>query len=92
MLGSTSAYGSGQPALVDEHTPVDHSIPRVQSEEYLRENVWGDYLTTGGAVWTWDVTFLIGCEEERLNTRIEYVNLIHIEDVAVICLTAIEEG
>ena len=42
VLGSTAAFPSGRSNVIDEQTPIDHSIPRVAAEERLR--------TTFGAV------------------------------------------
>ncbi|GJL54459.1 MAG: NAD(P)-dependent oxidoreductase [Nitrospirales bacterium] len=91
MLGSTSAYGSGQPSPVDEHAPLDYSIPRVQSEEYLRETYGAVVLRLAG-LYGPGRHVLDWMRKGKVNNTNKYVNLIHIEDVAAICLAALERA
>src|SRR5689334_17408140 len=53
VLGSTSAYDAGRspeypPPWIDETAPVDFSKPRVQGEEFLREECGATVLRVAG--------------------------------------------
>jgi len=91
VLGSTSAYGAGQPALVDEQTPVDYSLPRVQSEEYVRQEYGAVVLRLAG-LYGLGRHVLDWMRKGKVSNTNKYVNLIHIEDVAAICLAALEHA
>ena len=91
ILGSTSAYGTGQHALVDEHTPVDTSLPRVQCEEYLRETYGAIILRLSG-LYGPGRHVLDWMRKGKVKHTNKFVNLIHIEDVASICLAALEQA
>ncbi|WP_454064856.1 hypothetical protein [Candidatus Nitrospira salsa] len=91
MLGSTSAYEPKHPAFVDEHTSVDSSVPRVQSEEYFRQNYGAVVLRLAGLYGPGRHVLDWMRKGKVQNTR-KYVNLIHIEDVAKICLAALEKA
>lgn len=91
MLGSTSAYASEHPVFVDEHTLVDSSLPRVQSEEYIRQEYGAVVLRLAGLYGPGRHVLDWMRKGKVRNTR-KYVNLIHIEDVAGICLAALEKA
>lgn len=95
VLGSSSAYDRapevGREEWVTERAQLDLHIPRVQGEEWLRRHVQAIILRVAG---------IYGPGRNPLNWirlgRVPYsprwVNLIHVEDLAGICLTALERG
>ncbi len=88
VLGSTSAFPSGLPDIVDERVPVNRSIPRVSSEEYLRTTLGATTLRLSGLygpgrhVFDW-------IRMGKIKNSKKYVNLVHVEDVAELCLLAL---
>ena len=88
VLGSTSAYGPSSNTPVNEKTPVDLTIPRVQSEEHLRKTYGAVILRLAG-LYGPGRHVLDWIRRGKVKNTDRYVNLIHIEDVAGICLTAL---
>ena len=88
VLGSTSAFPGGLPDVVDERVPVNLSIPRVSSEEHLRTTFGATVLRLSGLygpgrhVFDW-------IRRGKIKNSNKYVNLIHVEDVAELCLLAL---
>ena len=88
LLGSTSAFPGGLPGLIDERVPVNLSIPRVSSEEHLRTAFGAMVLRLSGLygpgrhVFDW-------IRRGKIKNSNKYVNLIHVEDVAELCLLAL---
>ncbi|MCY4614315.1 MAG: hypothetical protein OXB94_11950 [Nitrospira sp.] len=88
LLGSTSAYRAGRPGFIDEGVPVNRSMPRVASEECLRTTYGATVLRLSGLygperhVFDW-------IRKGKIKNSQKYVNLIHIEDVAELCLLAL---
>ncbi len=88
VLGSTSAFPAGRSDIIDEHMPVNLSIPRVSSEEHLRTTFGATVLRLSGLygpgrhVFNW---IRIG----KIKNSKKYVNLIHVEDVAELCMLAL---
>ncbi len=91
ILGSTSAYGKSHPTPVDESTPLDHSLPRVQSEEHLRRTYGAVILRLAG-LYGPGRHVLDWMRKGKVKNTNKYVNLIHIEDVAALCLSALEHS
>jgi nucleoside-diphosphate-sugar epimerase len=97
VLGSTSAYeASGHspvypPSWIDESAPLDLTKSRVQGEEYLREYHGVIVLRVAG-IYGPGRNPLDWIRQGRIGPSRKYVNLIHVEDLAAICLTAIEKG
>jgi hypothetical protein len=97
VLGSTSAYDtSGEsteypPPWIDESAPIDLTKPRVQGEEYLREQHGAIVLRVAG-IYGPGRNPLDWIRQGRVRPSRKYVNLIHVEDLAAICLAAIEKG
>lgn len=98
VLGSTSAYDPPSPrtgiaaaALVDERTPVNLQRPRVQGEEYLRVQHGAIILRVAG-IYGPGRNVLKWIREGRVRPSPKYVNLIHVEDLAGVCLAALERG
>ena len=88
VLGSTSAFPAGLPNVIDERVPVNLSIPRVSSEELLRTTFGATILRLSGLygpgrhVFDW-------IRMGKIKNSNRYVNLIHVEDVAELCLLAL---
>ena len=91
ILGSTSAYGRSHASPVDENTPLDLTLPRVQSEEHLRQTYGAIILRLAG-LYGPGRHVLDWMRKGKVNNTNKYVNLIHIEDVAAICLLALEKA
>jgi len=96
VLGSTSAYDVGAPhdyppPWIDETTPIDVSTPRVRGEEYLRLHCGAVVLRVAG-IYGPGRNPLDWITTGRVGPSRRYVNLIHVEDLAAICLTALEQG
>ena len=97
VLGSTSAYeGSDHPdeyppPWIDESSPIDLTKPRVQGEEYLREHHGAIVLRVAG-IYGAGRNPLDWIRQGRVSPSRKYVNLIHVEDLAAICLLALEKG
>ena len=91
ILGSTSAYevsddsGEYPPSWIDESAPIDVSKPRVQGEEYLREYHGAIVLRVAG-IYGPGRNPLDWIRQGRVGSSGKYVNLIHVEDLAAICL------
>ena len=98
LLGSTSAFPGGLPELVDERVPVKLSMPRVSSEEHLRTTFGATVLRLSGLYgpgrhvfdWIRRGKIKIPTNTSRLspNSNPE-IHLIHVEDVAELCLLAL---
>lgn len=96
VLGSTSAYEVGEsqeypPLWIDETAPVDLAKPRVQGEEHLRNALGATVLRVAG-IYGPGRNPLDWIRQGRVGPSHKYVNLIHVEDLAAICLLALEQG
>jgi hypothetical protein len=97
VLGSTSAYHLSDhsteypPRWIDESAPIDLTKPRVQGEEFLRTNYGAIILRVAG-IYGPGRNPLDWIRQGRVGPSRKYVNLIHVEDLAAICLAAIEKG
>ena len=97
VLGSTSAYDvprqadPGTAPELDEEAPLARWSPRVQGEEFLRTQHGAIVLRAAGIygpgrhVLTW-------IRQGRVTASPRHVNLIHVEDLAGICLAALARG
>ena len=91
LLGSTSAYRAGRPGFIDERAPVNRSLLRVASEEHLRATCGAVVLRLAGLygpgrhVFDW-------IRNGKIKNSPKYVNLIHVEDVAELCLLALQHA
>ena len=97
ILGSTSAYvrekahaGDVAP-WIDETSPINTDLPRVQGEEYLRKYHGATVLRVAGIYGPhrnpveWIRQGLVGPTDK-------FVNLIHVEDLAYLSLLALQAG
>jgi nucleoside-diphosphate-sugar epimerase len=97
VLGSTSAYDAANdskdypPPSVDEAAPIDLRKSRVQGEEYLRKECGAMLLRVAG-IYGPGRNPLDWIRQGRVAPSRKYVNLIHVEDLAAICLLAVEKG
>jgi nucleoside-diphosphate-sugar epimerase len=97
VLGSTSAYDTPSqsteypPSWIDESAPLDLTKQRVQGEEYLREHHGAIVLRVAG-IYGPGRNPLDWIRSGRVSPSRKYVNLIHAEDLAAICLLALEKG
>ncbi|TAJ31518.1 MAG: hypothetical protein EPO64_02365 [Nitrospirae bacterium] len=93
VLGSTSAYkptGTSDTWL-DESSAIDQTLPRVQGEEHLRLNHRAIILRVAG-IYGPGRNVLDWIRRGRVGPSPRYVNLIHVEDLAGICLLALERA
>jgi nucleoside-diphosphate-sugar epimerase len=97
ILGSTSAYEAPDhsaeypPSWIDESAQIDLTKSRVQGEEYLREQHGAIVLRVAG-IYGPGRNPIDWVRTGRVTPSRKYVNLIHVEDLASICLTALEHG
>ncbi len=97
VLGSTSAYEVSDhsteypPPWIDESAPIDRTKPRVQGEEFLRANCGAIVLRVAG-IYGPGRNPLDWIRQGRVGHSRKYVNLVHVDDLAAICLAAIEKG
>lgn len=96
VLGSTSAYEVGgsreyPPPWIDETAPIDLTKPRVLGEEFLRTNCGAIVLRAAG-IYGPGRNPIDWIRTGRVSPSRKYVNLIHVEDLAAICLAALEHG
>jgi len=97
VLGSTSAYDAEDqstvypPPWIDESAPIDLRKPRVQGEEYLRKEHGAIVLRVAG-IYGPGRNPLEWIRSGRVGPTRKYANLIHVEDLAAICLLALERG
>ncbi len=97
VLGSTSTYETSDhsdeypPPWIDESAPINLTKPRVQGEEFLRTNCGAIVLRVAG-IYGPGRNPLDWIRQGRVGSSRKYVNLIHAEDLAAICLLALEKG
>ena len=97
VLGSTAAYHVPKenidrpPPWLDERAAVDHSLPRVQGEEYLRNRHGAMVLRVAG-IYGPGRNPLDWIRQGRMGISDRYVNLIHVGDLAGVCLAMLREG
>ena len=91
VLGSTSAYTDSNPSRTfpppwfDESAPIDETRPRVQGEEYLRTRCGAIVVRVAG-IYGAGRNPLDWIRHGRITPSDRYINLIHVEDLAAICL------
>ena len=97
VLGSTSAYDAPSqsteypPPWIDESAPINLTKPRVQGEEFLCTNCGAIVLRVAG-IYGPGRNPLDWIRQGRVGSPRKYVNLVHAEDLAAICLLALEHG
>ncbi|MBX3301386.1 MAG: hypothetical protein KF693_04155 [Nitrospira sp.] len=96
ILGSTSAYHDRAstaypPPRIDESTSIDLTIPRVQGEELLR-TAYGAIVLRVAGIYGPGRNPIDWIRTGRVNRSRKYVNLIHVEDLVMVCLAALRHG
>jgi len=97
VLGSTSAYevpdraNEYPPPWTDESASIDLTKQRVQGEEFLRKDCGAIVLRVAG-IYGPERNPLDWIRQGRVGPSRKYVNLIHVEDLAAICLLALGTG
>lgn len=97
VLGSTSAYdvsilrSPDAEASIDESWPLDFKQPRVRGEEYLRLHHGATVLRVAG-IYGPGRNVLDWIRRGKAGASTRYVNMIHVEDLAAICLLALERA
>lgn len=97
VLSSTSAYGvvpdsqDYPPPWIDESASIDRVKPRVQGEEFL-QNEFGAILLRIAGIYGPGRNPLDWIRQGRVGPSPKYVNLVHAEDLAAICLLALDKG
>jgi len=94
VLGSTSAYelsSTDSDSVLDESAPIDTTRPRVMGEEYLRTHLKAIVLRVAG-IYGPGRHVLDWIRRGKVGPSNRYVNLIHVEDLAGVCLSALENG
>jgi hypothetical protein len=89
-MGSTSAYGTNC-GSVTEQTPINDHLPRVQGEEYLRTR-FGAVIIRLAGLYGPGRNVLDWMRKGRIRNTPKWVNLLHVEDAAGICLRALERA
>jgi nucleoside-diphosphate-sugar epimerase len=79
------------PPWIDECAPVDLRKPRVQGEEFLRKEYGAIVLRVAG-IYGPNRNPIDWLRTGRVGPSRKYVNLIHVEDLAAICLAALARG
>lgn len=90
VMGSTAAYiPDGHP--ITENSPLKLHLPRVQTEEYLRTTYNALIIRLAGLygpgrhIFDW-------IRKGKIKNTEKWVNLLHVEDAAAICLQALEQA
>src|SRR5262245_31016882 len=97
VLGSTSAYDMRSqsteypPPWTDESASLDLTKPRVQGEEFLRKSCGAIVLRVAG-IYGLGRNPVDWVRQGRVSPSRKYVNLIHVQDLAAICLLALDKG
>lgn len=97
VLGSTSAYDQKDhppaelPPWIDETSPINGDLPRVQGEEYLRTHHGAIILRVAG-IYGPHRNPVEWIRRGRVGPTNKFVNLIHVEDLAQLCLQALQYG
>jgi nucleoside-diphosphate-sugar epimerase len=90
VMGSTSAYGTHY-GPVSEQTPLAGHLPRVQGEEYLRTQLGAVIIRLAG-LYGPGRHVLDWMRRGKVRNTAKWVNLLHVEDAAGICLRALERA
>ena len=90
VMGSTSAYGPTCKSVTEQTPPNDH-LPRVQGEEYLRTR-FGAVIIRLAGLYGPGRNVLDWIRKGRIANTTKWVNLLHVEDAAGICLRGLERA
>jgi nucleoside-diphosphate-sugar epimerase len=90
VMGSTSAYGIHN-GPVNEQAPLNNHLPRVQGEEYLRTSLGAVIIRLAG-LYGPGRNVLDWIRKGKIRHTSKWVNLLHVDDAAGICLQALEKA
>lgn len=90
VLGSTSAYTLNRYPITEE-APLKTHLPRVQAEEYLRIG-YGAVIIRLAGLYGPGRHVLDWIRKGKIQNTKKWVNLLHVEDAAGICLQALERA
>ena len=90
LLGSTSAYIPDEHPITED-TPLKTYLPRVQAEEYLR-TTYGAVLIRLAGLYGPGRHVCDWIRKGKIQNTKKWVNLLHVEDAASICLQALERA
>lgn len=88
VMGSTSAYEAAG-GIVTEQSPLKEHLPRVQGEEFLRKE-FGAVIVRLAGLYGPKRNVLDWMRKGKIRNTLKWVNLLHVEDAAGICLRALE--
>jgi len=91
ILGSTSAYPAKADGLTNEEVELNMDLPRVQSEEHLRET-YGAILVRLAGIYGPGRNVLNWIRRGQIKNTDRYVNLIHVKDIASLCIEALNNS
>ena len=95
VLGSSSAYDQAPEVArgewITEKAAIDQTIPRVRGEEWLRSRLKATVLRVAG-IYGPGRNPLNWIRQGRVPYSHRWVNLIHVDDLAGICMAALERG
>ena len=91
ILGSTSAYPPKNDGLTNEEVDVNMSLPRVESEEHLREK-YGAILIRLAGIYGPGRNVLNWIRRGNINNTDRYVNFIHVKDIASLCIEVLRKS
>ena len=91
ILGSTSAYPPKADGLTNEEVELNINLPRVQSEEHLRET-YGAILVRFAGIYGPGRNVLNWIRRGKIKKTDRYVNLIHVKDIAPLCIEALRQS
>jgi len=90
VMGSTSAYIPDRRPIT-EVAPLKQHLPRVQAEEYLR-TTYGAIIIRFAGLYGPGRNVLDWIRKGKIKNTRKWVNLLHVEDAAAICLQALEQA
>ena len=91
ILGSASAYPPKADSLTNEEVELNMNIPRVQSEEHLRET-YGAILVRLAGIYGPGRHVLNWIRRGKIKNTDRYVNFIHVKDIASLCIEALRKS
>lgn len=94
VLGSTSAYQISDvnpEEMINESALIDRSRPRVDGEEYLRTE-WHAVVLRVAGIYGPGRNVLDWIRRGKVGRSQRWINLIHVEDLTAICLSALIKG
>ena len=91
VMGSTAAYPPKSNGLTNEKVELDMKLPRVQSEEHLRKT-YGAIIVRSAGIYGPGRHVLNWIRRGKIKNTDRYVNLIHVKDIASLCIEALRKS